>query len=85
MLKVAGTKTFLWFDVLATKVAKPNGLSKSTLIKTGLAVYPLLTSTLKSDPSGISPALLEKYLDHSSLLFSATVPLDREETLLPFL
>jgi hypothetical protein len=85
MLKVDGTKTFLWFDALATKVAKPNGLSKSTLMNTGLAVYPLLISTLKSDPSGISPALLEKYLDHSSLLFSATVPLERVETLLPFL
>lgn len=57
MLKVLGMKTFLWFEELAKKEAKPNGVSKSTLMKTGLQVYPDDTSTLNKEPSGISPAV----------------------------
>ena len=55
MLKVLGMNTFLWLDVLARKEAKPSGVSTSQLMKTGLAVYPDDTSTLKREPSGISP------------------------------
>jgi hypothetical protein len=65
MLKVLGTKTFLWFEEFAMKVAKPRGVSRSTLMNTGLAVSPLLTSKLKSEPSSISPADCEKWFYHS--------------------
>jgi hypothetical protein len=38
ILKVPGINTFLWFEELARKHAKPNGVSRSKLINTGLAV-----------------------------------------------
>ena len=44
ILNEAGINTFLWFEVLAKNDAKPNGVSRSKLINTGLAAYPLVTS-----------------------------------------
>jgi hypothetical protein len=37
-LKLDGINTFLWFEVLAKKLANPRGLSRSRLMNTGLAV-----------------------------------------------
>ncbi len=44
ILKVDGINTFLWFAALARKEANPRGVSRSKLIKTGLAVVPLVNS-----------------------------------------
>lgn len=55
-LKVLGMKTFLWLEVFARKEAKPSGVSGFKLMKTGLQVCPEDTSTLKREPSGMSPA-----------------------------
>ena len=59
MLKLEGIKTFLWLEELDKKEANPSGVSRSKLIKTGLHVYPEFTSTLKREPSGISPDVSE--------------------------
>jgi hypothetical protein len=50
MLKVDGMNTFLWFEVLAKKQENPRGVSRSTLINTGLAVCPFLTSMWNRSP-----------------------------------
>jgi len=60
MLKVDGMNTFLWFEVLAKKHEKARGVSRSKLIKTGLQVYPLPTSTLNNKLSTLSPEVALK-------------------------
>ena len=83
ILKVDGINTFLWFAAFARNDANPKGVSRSKLIKTGLAVTPLVYSTLNIFPSFTSPELLLKFEFHKLLAFSAISPLDREETFLP--
>ena len=73
-LKVDGMKTLRWFEALAKKVAKPSGDCRSRLTKTGLAVWPPVTSTLKRCGSVMSPEVAEKCLPQSSVLYSATYP-----------
>jgi hypothetical protein len=38
ILKVDGTKTFLWFEEFARKEANPRGVSRSMLKNTGFSV-----------------------------------------------
>lgn len=44
ILKLDGMNTLRWLAELARKEEKPRGDSRSTLINTGFAVYPDLTS-----------------------------------------
>ena len=82
-LNVDGMKTLRWFEAFARKVAKPSGDSRSRLTKTGLAVWPPVTSTLNRCGSVVSPEVAEKCLDQSSELYSANSPEVMLETLEP--